>query len=70
MMQAQPWMLSARSLAQAYRRGTLDPVDALASVLERMEDVNPRINAVVSSGRRAARCRRWTACPSPSRTTS
>ena len=55
MMQAQPWMLSARSLAQAYRRGTLDPVDALASVLARLDDVNPRINAVVSSDRQAAR---------------
>lgn len=65
MMQAQPWMLSARSLAQAYRRGTLDPVDALASVLARMEEVNPRINAVVSIDRDAARAaaeasaRRW-----------
>lgn len=64
-MQAQPWMLSARSLAQAYRRGTLDPVDALASVLDRMEEVNPRINAIVSSDRQAARAaaeasaRRW-----------
>jgi aspartyl-tRNA(Asn)/glutamyl-tRNA(Gln) amidotransferase subunit A len=65
MMQAQPWMLSARSLAQAYRRGTLDPVDALASVLARMEEVNPRINAVISIDRQAARAaaeasaRRW-----------
>lgn len=55
MMQAQPWMLSARSLAQAYRRGTFDPVDALESVLARMDAVNPHINAVVSSDRQAAR---------------
>lgn len=65
MMQAQPWMLSARSLAQAYRRGTLDPVDALESVLTRMDEINPRINAVVSCDRQAARAaaqasaRRW-----------
>jgi aspartyl-tRNA(Asn)/glutamyl-tRNA(Gln) amidotransferase subunit A len=65
MMQAQPWMLSARSLAQAYRRGTLDPVDALASVMARMEQVNPRLNAIVSSDPQAAHAaaeasaRRW-----------
>ena len=65
MMQAQPWMLSARSLVPAYRRGTLAPVDALASVLARMDEVNPRINAVVSSDGQAARAaaeasaRRW-----------
>ncbi|MET0963586.1 MAG: amidase [Noviherbaspirillum sp.] len=54
MMQAEPWMLSARALVQAYRSRMLSPVDALQSVLARMDQQNPRINAVVSCDRPAA----------------
>ena len=64
-MQAEPWMLSARALVQAYRSHTLSPVDALASVLQRLDRINPRINAVVSCDRSTAlaeaeaSARRW-----------
>ena len=54
MMQAEPWMLSARALVQAYRSLALSPVDALASVLQRLDRINPRINAVVSCDRSTA----------------
>jgi aspartyl-tRNA(Asn)/glutamyl-tRNA(Gln) amidotransferase subunit A len=54
MKQAEPWMLSARALVQGYRAGMLSPVDALESVLVRMDQVNPHLNAVVTCDRRAA----------------
>jgi aspartyl-tRNA(Asn)/glutamyl-tRNA(Gln) amidotransferase subunit A len=54
MMQAEPWMLSARALLQGYRAGMLSPVDALESVLARMDQVNPQLNAVVTCDRPAA----------------
>ncbi|MDB5757665.1 MAG: hypothetical protein JWM30_954 [Burkholderia sp.] len=53
MSQAEPWMLSARALVQAYRSRTLSPVEALQSVLARMDSQNPRINAVVTQDREA-----------------
>ena len=46
---AQPlWQLSASELAAAYRAGTTTPNTVLRAVLERCEDVNPRLNAVVT----------------------
>ena len=54
MNQAEPWMLSARALVQAYRSRTLSPQEALQSVLARMDSQNPRINAVVTHDREAA----------------
>jgi aspartyl-tRNA(Asn)/glutamyl-tRNA(Gln) amidotransferase subunit A len=54
MNQAEPWMLSARALVQAYRSRTLTPAEALRSVLARMDSQNPRINAVVTQAREAA----------------
>ncbi|MBK4735385.1 amidase [Noviherbaspirillum pedocola] len=53
-MRAEPWMLSASALARAYRDGDLSPVQALQSVLARMDAVNPAINAVVTCDREAA----------------
>lgn len=43
-----PWRLSAVELAQAFAQGSLSPVDALESVLDRMHAVQPRINAVAA----------------------
>lgn len=54
MKQAEPWMLSARALVQGYRAGMLSPVDALESVLVRMDQVNPHLNAMVTCDRPAA----------------
>ena len=54
MKQTEPWMLSARALVQAYRSRTLSPLEALESVLARMDSENPRINAVVTHDREAA----------------
>lgn len=66
----EPWMLGAKELADAYRAQTLSPVDALCSVLQRMEAINPALNAVVTrSGEDALECalqsaRRWRhGCP-------
>jgi aspartyl-tRNA(Asn)/glutamyl-tRNA(Gln) amidotransferase subunit A len=62
---AAPWQLGAVELSQAFVNGSLTPVDALDSVLERMHTVQPRINAVVAcdldSARAAARASalRW-----------
>jgi aspartyl-tRNA(Asn)/glutamyl-tRNA(Gln) amidotransferase subunit A len=41
-------MLSAGALSDAYRRGTLSPVEAVRSIWQRMETVNRDINAVVT----------------------
>ena len=41
------WM-SARELIDAYGAGTLSPVEVLRSLLERIERLNPRINAFVT----------------------
>lgn len=54
MNQAEPWMLSARALVQAYRSRTLSPAEALQSVLSRMDSQNPLINAVVTQDREAS----------------
>ena len=58
------WSLSARELALAFRNG-LSPNDVLAATLARIDQVNPRLNAIVTldaSGARAAAeasARRW-----------
>ncbi len=60
-----PWTLSATALTAAYRSGSLSPLDALVSVWQRMEQVNPAINAVVTHDLQAslqaatASTRRW-----------
>ncbi|ANT63710.1 hypothetical protein AYJ57_24880 (plasmid) [Salipiger sp. CCB-MM3] len=43
-MTADPWTLTASELASAFRNGTLTPSEALASVLSRIEAVNPVLN--------------------------
>jgi len=43
-----PWQMGVRALAQAYAAGALSPVEALRSVLARLDAVQPRINAVVA----------------------
>jgi len=42
------WQLSAVELAAGYRQGSWTPVDALASILNRLEAINPRLNAVIA----------------------
>ena len=54
MSRAEPWMLSARALVQAYRTRTLSPSEALQSVLGRMDSENARLNAVVTQDREVA----------------
>jgi aspartyl-tRNA(Asn)/glutamyl-tRNA(Gln) amidotransferase subunit A len=51
------WALTAAELSAAYATGAVTPEDALQSVLNRIEAVNPELNAVVTldlSGARAA----------------
>ena len=54
------WSQTATELASLYRVGAATPTAALEAVLERIEDVNPRINAVVTldvaGAREAADC--------------
>lgn len=47
--------MSARELAAAYRAGTTTPNTVLQAVLDRCEDVNPRLNAVVTLDSAGAR---------------
>lgn len=49
-----PWQMGAGELAAAFRRGELSPIDALASCLERIETLNPCLNAFVALRRDAA----------------
>jgi len=49
------WALSATELMAGYVAGHFTPVEALESVLERMEGVNPLVNAVVTSDAAGAR---------------
>lgn len=41
------WMLSARELADAYANG-LTPAEVVAATLAHIEDINPRLNAIVT----------------------
>jgi aspartyl-tRNA(Asn)/glutamyl-tRNA(Gln) amidotransferase subunit A len=43
-----PWRLAATELARRYRAGGLTPSDVAHSCLARLEQVNPRINAVIA----------------------
>src|SRR4029453_12407748 len=49
------WQLSALELGRRFREGTLSPVEALASCLARLEEVNPAINAVIARRDSSAR---------------
>jgi aspartyl-tRNA(Asn)/glutamyl-tRNA(Gln) amidotransferase subunit A len=42
------WRLSAAELGAAYRDGTTTPEAVLQATLDRLEDINPKINAVVT----------------------
>lgn len=42
------WRLSATALQQYYREGSLGPVEVVRSVLARLDEVNPVLNAVVA----------------------
>jgi len=44
MMTTPPWQLSATELAAAYRAGSLKPSEALASILDRIAALEPRLN--------------------------
>jgi len=61
------WQRSAAELLSGYARREFSAVEVLDSVLDRLEAVNPRINAVVSLDRKGARSaaeaseRRWLA---------
>lgn len=43
-----PWRLAATELARRYRAGTLTPSEVARSCIARLEEVNPRINAVIA----------------------
>lgn len=67
----QLWTYSASELATGFGRGDYTPIDVLESVIARMEDINPRINAVVTTDLDTARvaakasAQRWrNGCPS------
>ena len=49
-----PWRLDAGELTQAYANGAVTPVAALQSVLARLDEVNPGINAVITRDDAAA----------------
>jgi aspartyl-tRNA(Asn)/glutamyl-tRNA(Gln) amidotransferase subunit A len=49
-----PWRLTAGELAAGYTSRELDPVEVLNACMERLEDVNPTLNAVVASDRNSA----------------
>ncbi|WP_088278715.1 amidase [Ideonella sp. A 288] len=48
------WQLSAVALAESYRRRDATPSQVLASCFERIDAVNPRLNALVALRREAA----------------
>lgn len=52
--QAELWTLSASELGSAYREGTATPNDALTSILARIDELNPAVNAIVTLDREGA----------------
>jgi aspartyl-tRNA(Asn)/glutamyl-tRNA(Gln) amidotransferase subunit A len=48
------WQRSAADLVLGYAKGEYSPIDVLRSVLERLDKINPRINAVVTLDREGA----------------
>lgn len=52
---APPWSLTAGELIESYRSGASTPQSALDAILERIEAVNPRINAIVTLDEASAR---------------
>ncbi len=56
-MKSEPefWQLSAVGLASAYRDGATTPAAVLQATLERIEDANPRVNAIVTRDLEGAR---------------
>lgn len=52
-MPSELWQLSADALAAGYRAGEYSPVEVLASVTGRVEEVNSAVNAVVTINPRA-----------------
>jgi aspartyl-tRNA(Asn)/glutamyl-tRNA(Gln) amidotransferase subunit A len=57
-MSAAPlWSLTATDLTEGYRAGRFSPVEALGSVLARLDAVNPALNAIIVVDRDgAAQC--------------
>src|SRR5580700_2003542 len=47
-MRTELWQCSANELAAKYQSGVCSPVEVLESVLQRIDKVNPRINAIVT----------------------
>ena len=54
-MTTSPWQLSATELAVAYRDGSLTPSAALASILARIEALEPRLNTFATLDAEGAR---------------
>jgi aspartyl-tRNA(Asn)/glutamyl-tRNA(Gln) amidotransferase subunit A len=50
-----PWQLSAGELAEQYRAARLTPSQALESILQRIAQVNPLLNAIVTLDQTGAR---------------
>ncbi|MBV9491151.1 MAG: amidase [Verrucomicrobia bacterium] len=48
------WKLSAAELSVGYAAGTFSPVEVVQAVLERLDQVNPQINAVIHTDRTGA----------------
>jgi aspartyl-tRNA(Asn)/glutamyl-tRNA(Gln) amidotransferase subunit A len=48
------WTLTGSQLSAGYSSGAFTPVEVLKSVLARLDEVNPRLNAVVTIDREAA----------------
>ncbi len=49
-----PWRLDACALVEAYRSGRIDPVEAVATALERIARLDPALNAFVALNPRAS----------------
>jgi aspartyl-tRNA(Asn)/glutamyl-tRNA(Gln) amidotransferase subunit A len=49
------WKLDATALTQGYAEGRFTPSEALEAIQARIDEVNPRINAIIAEDRAAAR---------------